>query len=69
MSESAGKRGKMYVDHPKYRSKLTFLIHGPGHLLDEFKVLGYFGIKYYKFGPTKYHRQETATKKKLGIHQ
>ena len=40
MSESTGKRRKMYVYHPKDGSKLTCLIHGPGHSSDECKVLG-----------------------------
>ena len=30
MSESTGKRRKIYVDHPKGESK-TCLIHGPGY--------------------------------------
>ena len=54
-SKSAGKIRKRYVDHPKDRSKLTFLIHGPGHSSDECKVLGYFGSKYYKIRPDKEH--------------
>ena len=38
MSESAGMRIKRCVDHPKDRSKLTCLIHGPVHSSDECKV-------------------------------
>ena len=40
MSESGGKHRKRYVDHPKDRSKLNCLIHGPGHSSDECKVVG-----------------------------
>ena len=46
MSEIAGKRRKMYLDHLNDRSKLTCLIHDPGHSSDECKVLGRFGNKY-----------------------
>ena len=31
MSESAGRRRKRYLYHPKDRSKTTCIIHGPGH--------------------------------------
>ena len=31
MSESNAKHRKRDVDHPKDRSKLTFIIHGPGN--------------------------------------
>ena len=34
MTESSGKRRKRYVYHPKDRSKLTCLIHSPGHSSD-----------------------------------
>ena len=48
MSESAGKRRKRYVDHPKDILELTFIIHGPGDSSDECKVLVDFGYKYYQ---------------------
>ena len=50
MSERAGKHRKSYVYHLQDISKLTCLIHGPGHSSDEFKVLGDFGSKYSKIG-------------------
>ena len=53
MSESAGKYIKRYVDHPKDRSKLTCIIHGPGNSSDECKMLGDFGYKYFGIRPTK----------------
>ena len=65
MSDSAGKCRKSYVDHPKDRSKLNFLIHGPGHTSDECYVLGDFGNKYAKCMPTKYRSQEPAINKSL----
>ena len=40
ISESTGKRRKIYVDHPRNRSKLTCLIHGHRHSSDESKFLG-----------------------------
>ena len=65
MSESAGKFIKRYVVHPKDRSKRIFLILGIGHSSGECKVLGDFGSKYSKIRPTKYCRQDPATKKKF----
>ena len=59
MSERSDKFRKRYVDHPKDISKLTCLIHGPGHSSYECKVLGNFGSKYSKRRPTKYHVQES----------
>ena len=69
MSESTGKRRKRYVYHPKYRSKLTFLIHVPGHSKDKCKVLGDLGTKYAKGRPTKDLSQEPATKNFFVIDQ
>ena len=60
---------KRYVDHLKYISKLICLIHDPGHSSYECKLLGDFVYKYYKIIPTKYHRQEPATKNKFGRYQ
>ena len=68
-SESYGKCRKSYVDHLKGRSKLTCLIHGPGHLSDECKVLGEFGTKYAKYRTTKDHSQDYATMKRFGKQQ
>ena len=45
MSESVVKRRKRYADQPKDISKLTCLIHGPGHSSDKLKVLDDFGTK------------------------
>ena len=42
-------------------SKKNCLIHGPGNLSDEYKVLGDFGSKYYKISPTKYRGNVPAT--------
>ena len=54
---------KRYVDHQKYRSKLTCLIHGPGNLTDECKVLGDFVSKYSKVRTTKDIGHEPASMK------
>ena len=47
--------------------KLTCLIHVPGNSSDEYKILGDFGNKYDKVGPTKDHGHEPEIKKKFGI--
>ena len=65
MSESSGKLRKSYVYHPKDRSKLTCLIHGPGHSSDECKVLVDFGSKYSKSRPTKECGHDPTTNKNL----
>ena len=67
--ESAGKRRKRYVDHPKGTLKLTCIINGPGYSSNKCNVLGDFGTKYNKEKPTKYHMQEHSTKKSFGRHQ
>ena len=54
MSESAGKRREIYVENPMGESK-TCQIHGPSHSSDQCKFLRYFGSKYGKSIPTKYH--------------
>ena len=69
MSESAGKHRNSFVDDLKDGSKLSCLIHVPGHSSDECKILGDFGYKYFKIRPTKDHRQYPTTKKKFGRHQ
>ena len=43
---------KIYVDILTGKSK-NCLVHGPGHSLEEFKVLGEFGTKYANIRPTK----------------
>ena len=53
MSDRAGKCRKRYVDYPQGKSKHKYLIHGPGNSSHECKVLGDFGSKYDKSGPTK----------------
>ena len=63
-NKSSVKLRKRYVDHLKYRPKLTCLIHGPGHSSYECKFLGDFGYKYSKSRPTKYCRQDPAKMKK-----
>ena len=68
MSESSDKRRKSYVDHPKDRSKKTFLIHDPGHLSYECQFLGDFGYKYFKIRTTKYQGHDPANKKKCNIY-
>ena len=62
MIERPSNRIKSYVDHPKDRSKITCLIHGPGNSSYECDVLGDLGSKYYKISPTKDHRQDPTTK-------
>ena len=69
ISDITGKHRKIYVDNPRDRSKLTSLIHGPGHSSYKCKVLGDFGTKYAKFRLTKDHRKDPATRKKFGINQ
>ena len=60
--ESAGKRRKRYVDHPKIESK-TCILHGPGHSSNECKVLGDFGANYGKGEPTKDHGNHPTPRK------
>ena len=69
MSESAVKSIKIYVYHPHYIYKHTFLIHGPGNSSYECKVLGYFSYKCFKIKPNKDRRNDTATRKKFNRHK
>ena len=69
MSENYGKRRKRYVDYPKYRSKLAYIIHEPVHSSDKCKVLGDFCSKYSKIRPTKGHGQEPANIEKFNRKQ
>ena len=43
-----GKSKKIYIDCPRDQLKLTCLIHVPGHLSYECKVLNDFGTKHTK---------------------
>ena len=65
MSESVVKRRKIYVDYPKGKSKPIFIIHGPSHSLDEWKVLEDFGSKYAKSRPTKDHSHDPLPRNKF----
>ena len=65
MSESAGRLRKSYVDHPKDRSKLICIIHGPGNSSEECKVLGNFGSNYSKRRPAKDCRKDPSNTKKF----
>ena len=62
MSNIAYKRRKMYVDHPKDRSKPTCIVNGPVNSSDECKILGDYGYKYSKSSPTKERWHEPAKK-------
>ena len=68
-SESSDKRIKRYLDHPKYRYKLTCLIHGHGNSSDQCKVLVDFGSKYSKSRPTKDCGHETEAKKEIAYRK
>ena len=61
MSERFGKRRQIYLDYPKDMSK-TCLKYGPGHSLDEYKILGGFGSYYVKSNPNKDRRNNTVPK-------
>ena len=62
MSESASKRRKIYVDHPKDISKPKCLMHGPGHSSDKCRVFGDFCSKYDIIRPTKYLGNNNANR-------
>ena len=63
------KHNKRYVDHPRYQSKLTCIIHSPGNSSDECKVLNCSGSKYTKIRPSKEHRKKPTPKKSFGNNQ
>ena len=65
MSNDAGKHKQRYVYHPSYQSKLTWIIHGPGNLMDECKFLNDFDSNHTKIGPSKELRQDTEFNKSL----
>ena len=69
ISESSVKCRKRYVYYPKGKSKTTCLIHGPGHLSYECKVLGDFGSKYAKSRSTKYRGHNIIPRKKFNSQQ
>ena len=64
----SGKHRKRYVDSPTGKSK-TCLIHGPGHYLEECKVLVDFGTKYANSRPTKDRGISPVTRKKINRQQ
>ena len=53
MGNHTDKRKQRYVDHMRDRSKLTCLIHSPGHSSYECRVLNDFGTKYAKERPPR----------------
>ena len=69
MSEGAVKLRKINVDHTKDISKYTCLIHGPGHLSDEFKFLGDFSSKYSKIRSNNDYVRVPGTGSKFYIQQ
>ena len=69
MLERDGKCREIYVDHPKDRSKPTYLIRGPGHSSYECKVLGDFGSNYAKIRPTKDRGHNLSNRNKLNRPQ
>ena len=44
---------KIYVDSLRERSKLTCMIHAPGHSSEQYKFLNYFCKKFTTVGPFK----------------
>ena len=61
MGKRADQCKKIYVDPLRDRLKPTFLIHGPVHSLEKFKIINEFGTKYSVVGPFKEHRQDITT--------
>ena len=53
MSKTVEKRRKRHVDNMKDRLQKKCLIHSPGNSSDGCKVIGNFGLKYYKVRITK----------------
>ena len=66
MGKCSGRRKQNYIDCPRDQSKLTCLIHGPGNLSDEWKLLNDFGTEYSKVRTFKDHSQEPTTNKFYG---
>ena len=58
MGKRSDKCKQRYVYHMRDGSKLTCLIHGPGHSSYKCKGLNYFGSKYTKIRHTKELRQD-----------
>ena len=46
MGKRASKRNQRYVDCPRYRSKLTYMIHDNVHYSEQCKLLNDFGTRY-----------------------
>ena len=65
----SGKRKQNYSDHLRYKSKINCLIHSPGHLSDECKVLNDFGDKYAKGRDFGEHRKGPISNKTFGKKQ
>ena len=63
IGKCAVRRKQRYVDHPRYRFQLTYLIHILFHSSDESKLIDYFGNKYAQGGTFKELSQDPATKK------
>ena len=69
MSKISVRHKQRYVDHTRYRSEKTCIIHGPGNSSYECRVFNYFGSKYTKSRPTKELRKEPVFNKKVVIQQ
>ena len=65
MSRHAGNNKQRYVYHPSYQSKLTWIIHGPGNLMDECKFLNYFDSNHTRIRPSKELSHDTEFKKRF----
>ena len=61
ISGRSGNCNQRYINCPRDISKLTFLIHGPGHFSEQWKLLDDFGIKYAVGRPFKDIRHEPTT--------
>ena len=59
----SGNLNQRYIDHPRYRSKLTYLVHGNVHSSEECKFLNEFGTRYSASRTFKYIRQEPTAAK------
>ena len=69
INESASKRRKRCVDHPKDISKLICLICGPGNSSNECKILGDFVTSYAKVGTNKDCSHDPATKERFILNK
>ena len=69
MGKRSGNRKQGYVNCPHDQSKLTCLIHGPGHSSEQNKLLNYFATKYSKGRHFKKRRQDPTSDKKVWNNQ